>query len=357
MFGIQTGVAISFLVKKRGSKGARIFYARRPEMATAEEKLSFLSGARLHELESVDIKPDQRNQWFGVTSNDFDTLIPVATKASKQAKTPAQEKAIFKLFSLGVVTARDDWTYSFDKLTLTKLARYQVEKYNDAVVRCGGQLQDKVLIDSLGASIKWTRSLKRNLLARKKFEFDPEAIVLANYRPFVARWMYFKPELNEMQNLMPRVFPNAAANNIAAKPGTATNGDRSLGQPLMGRSLGPKPGEAWDSHRSLAPKPGRSLGQPPKPGTEAWDRSLGPKPGTATNGGLSLGPRPRKAWQSLGQPQSLGLQSLGQPLKRGARSLGTPGPGTEASAKPAKPGTATKARRAKPGNAGAWYSN
>ncbi|MGV8922495.1 MAG: Eco57I restriction-modification methylase domain-containing protein, partial [Thermomonas sp.] len=28
VFGIQTGVAISFLVKKRGSKGARIFYAR-----------------------------------------------------------------------------------------------------------------------------------------------------------------------------------------------------------------------------------------------------------------------------------------------------------------------------------------
>ena len=246
MFGIQTGVAISFLVKKRGSKGARIFYARRPEMATAEEKLSFLSGARLHELESVDIKPDQRNQWFGVTSNDFDTLIPVATKASKQAKTPAQEKAIFKLFSLGVVTARDDWTYSFDKLTLTKLARYQVEKYNDAVVRCGGQLQDKVLIDSLGASIKWTRSLKRNLLARKKFEFDPEAIVLANYRPFVARWMYFKPELNEMQNLMPRVFPNAAANNIAI----TVMGDSS-GKPYFTLAINRVPASTDDAEKLL----------------------------------------------------------------------------------------------------------
>src|SRR3546814_6777172 len=38
VFGIQTGVAISFLVKKRGSRGARIFYTRRPEMETAEEK-------------------------------------------------------------------------------------------------------------------------------------------------------------------------------------------------------------------------------------------------------------------------------------------------------------------------------
>jgi len=308
VFGIQTGVAINFLVKKRGSKGARIFYARRPEMATAEEKLSFLSGARLHELESVDIKPDQRNQWFGVTSNDFDTLIPVATKASKQAKTPAQEKAIFKLFSLGVVTARDDWTYSFDKLTLTKLARYQVEKYNDAVVRCGGQLQDKVLIDSLGASIKWTRSLKRNLLGRKKFEFDPEAIVLANYRPFVARWMYFKPELNEMQNLMPRVFPNAAANNIAIT--------------VMGRSLGPKPGTT-----EATPKPGTA--------TEAWHRSLGQP---LKRGARSLG-TPGPGTEASAKPGTKAWQSLGQPLKRGARSLGTPEPGL-------KPGIATKAQLA-----------
>jgi len=59
VFGIQTGVAISFLVKKRGSKGARIFYSRQPEMATAEEKLSFLSGARLRQMDMVEVVADK----------------------------------------------------------------------------------------------------------------------------------------------------------------------------------------------------------------------------------------------------------------------------------------------------------
>ena len=42
VFGIQTGVAISFMVKKAKDKGCRIFYVRRPEMETAEEKLASL---------------------------------------------------------------------------------------------------------------------------------------------------------------------------------------------------------------------------------------------------------------------------------------------------------------------------
>jgi predicted helicase len=40
VFGIQTGVAISFLVRRKSSDGqCRIFYARRPEMDTKEDKL------------------------------------------------------------------------------------------------------------------------------------------------------------------------------------------------------------------------------------------------------------------------------------------------------------------------------
>src|SRR5690606_32904296 len=43
VFGIQTGVAISFLVRKGRKGGGRIYYARRPEMDTADEKLAFLA--------------------------------------------------------------------------------------------------------------------------------------------------------------------------------------------------------------------------------------------------------------------------------------------------------------------------
>ena len=45
VFGIQTGVAISFMVKRvsgnKDKKLARVYYVRRPEMETADEKLGF----------------------------------------------------------------------------------------------------------------------------------------------------------------------------------------------------------------------------------------------------------------------------------------------------------------------------
>ena len=53
VFGIQTGVAISFLVRRAKQKGCRIFYARRPEMETAEEKLVRSSAAKLVWLPSI----------------------------------------------------------------------------------------------------------------------------------------------------------------------------------------------------------------------------------------------------------------------------------------------------------------
>src|SRR5690606_31640959 len=83
VFGIQTGVAISFLVKKRGSKGARIFYTRRPEMETAEEKLAWLSKSRLRTLRKEEIRPDAKGYWLNLSANDFDELLPMASKAAR----------------------------------------------------------------------------------------------------------------------------------------------------------------------------------------------------------------------------------------------------------------------------------
>jgi predicted helicase len=49
VFGIQTGVAIMFLVKKQNSdfNNCQIFYIRRPEFDTASDKLKFLSQTKI----------------------------------------------------------------------------------------------------------------------------------------------------------------------------------------------------------------------------------------------------------------------------------------------------------------------
>jgi predicted helicase len=119
VFGIQAGVAISFLVKRRGeAEKGRIFYLRRPEMETREDKLGFLSGALLSRVDVVEVKPNKKHVWIEQINNDFESLMPVAAPSTKVAQIASQERAIFKLYSRGVGTFRDEWVYdlSIDQL-------------------------------------------------------------------------------------------------------------------------------------------------------------------------------------------------------------------------------------------------
>ncbi|MGA8277742.1 MAG: type ISP restriction/modification enzyme, partial [Rhodanobacteraceae bacterium] len=202
VFGIQTGVAIGFLVKRAKTPGCRIFYSRRPELETAEEKLSWLGKAKLGALERSEILPDAKHNWLNLTDNDFDSLIPVASKTAKQAKKASQEKAIFRSYSFGEVTNRDDWVYGESPTEVCEKVSYLVDAYNIDRKRLAG-LKDASLAASLGSDIKWTRAVKRDLQNGVAYDFDAARIRSALYRPFVHRLLYFSRQLNEIPNLMP----------------------------------------------------------------------------------------------------------------------------------------------------------
>jgi len=206
VFGIQTGVAISFLVKREKKKVCRIFYARRPELETAEEKLTFLSGARIDAMSFEEVRPDERGNWINQTSNDFDKLMPIASKETKTAKKTRQEKAIFKLFSLGVVTARDEWVYGeHEDLVLSKMG-HLIDVYNRDLARLKKKLDDRDLKDHLDYSIKWTRAVKNDLRRGVRHKKSPDRIVRALYRPFRKLDLYFDQNMNEMQYQLRDIF-------------------------------------------------------------------------------------------------------------------------------------------------------
>jgi predicted helicase len=183
VFGIQTGVAISFMVKRarqgKHVEGCRIYYARRPELETAEEKLEFLSSATMPELVFDEIRPDAKHNWLKLTQNDFESLMPIASKEAKAAKKPAQEKAIFKLFSLGISTNRDEWVYDKALSTLTEKARHLVYSYDSQ--KPGSEFDSR---------LKWSRNLKRRFAQGRREPFEARRIVSAQYRPFVQRLLY-----------------------------------------------------------------------------------------------------------------------------------------------------------------------
>jgi len=211
VFGIQTGVAISFMVKRAQStkdkKPARVYYVRRPEMETAEEKLGFLANHAMSGLAFDEVQPDKAHNWVNLTSNDFETLIPLASKDTKVATTAAKERAIFKLVSLGVVTNRDEWVYDESREVLQEKVQLFVDTYERERLRwCSSQDKSKTG-EFVSREIKWTSELEAHLVRGTRLAMDPERVRSAIYRPFFRRWTYFAETITHRIYQQDAIFP------------------------------------------------------------------------------------------------------------------------------------------------------
>ena len=138
------------------------------------------------------IEPDVDGNWLDVQTNDFKSLIPLGNKDVKSGKN---DKALFQLFTLGVVTARDEWVYDSDSNNLAKKVRYLIAAYNSDVKKLKGIADPK----RLDYAIKWTRSTKQNLEKQIQFAYEAKRITRSQYRPFNKAYCYFSPHLNEMR--------------------------------------------------------------------------------------------------------------------------------------------------------------
>jgi len=199
VFGIQTGVAIGFFVKKAGQSGpCKIFYARRPEMATAKEKLEFLRTTTFQRVEFEHIHPDAQQNWINQADTDFETLLPLADKATKAAKTPKQEQAIFKLFASSIKTNRDEWMYDFDESLLKEKMRFFTNSYNSEVDKFSKQSDILSINEHLNYSIKWSRDLKNELLRHRKSTYSDEKVITSAWRPFIKKRFYSEFIFNDV---------------------------------------------------------------------------------------------------------------------------------------------------------------
>jgi len=212
---IRVGVAVWLCVKKRGMKGCRIFYEAVRDYAKGDEKREFLEATLLRERSFAEVRPDAKHNWLNVVESDFESLIPVATKEAKAAKKPVQEKAIFRLFSLGVVTNRDEWVYGDSPGDVEAKVRLMIKIYNADSKRLSAMRASEKLSDLLDASIKWTRAVKNDLRKGVHYDFKKASVVPSYYRPFVKRWLYFSRQLNEMVYQVPQLFGPDAGSNLA----------------------------------------------------------------------------------------------------------------------------------------------
>lgn len=200
---IKVGVAISFFIKKVGATGCRIRYEAVRDYAKAEEKSDFLRAKKIGERRFEELKPDKKGNWVSVVENDFETFLPIASKDTKATKVAGQERAIFRLYSLGISTNRDEWLYDFDPTGLEKKVKNLIAEY------------DKIApsAQEFPGVIKWSRNLKRRLHQKRREPFNRKRIVRASYRPYTNRWLYQSELFIDEAGSSVQMFPPGGNNN------------------------------------------------------------------------------------------------------------------------------------------------
>jgi predicted helicase len=198
VFGIQTGVAIAFMVRMNNtieahsrkelkqlrrewdaveepvikykskeyfsSQGCVISYSRRPEFETAAEKLQFLAQTKFVDINFINIQPDKNNNWLHLSEdNDWEEMLAI--------------NQLFSLTSNGVVTNRDEWVYDFDPNSLIQKIKYFTSIFNEKA-------------DTYDARIKWSETLKRRYSTGLRVEFDKYKIIAISFRVFIKKYFY-----------------------------------------------------------------------------------------------------------------------------------------------------------------------
>jgi predicted helicase len=199
---IKVGIAIGFFVKKRSSKPATIHYGAVRDYAKLEEKRDFLARQRLADMTFDIVKPDAKHNWLGTIGSDWQEYLPLAEKTTKATKWPSRERAIFKNYSLGVSTNRDEWLYDFNRDTLEGKIALLISRY-DAVPNS---------TKDFPGDLKWSETLKRRKLSGQRESLDRARIRRSAYRPFAMPWYYQSALFVDRPGWSEEAFP-AGVNN------------------------------------------------------------------------------------------------------------------------------------------------
>ncbi len=221
--GSRAPIAISLLVKNPNAKQhGQIYFHDIGDYLSRDEKLkkisNYVSIAGISQSNTwTTITPDEHGDWVNQRDCSFTNFIYLGNKKNQESK-------LFTNFSLGVATGRDAWCYNFGRAVLSNnmkrmIAFYNAEtvRFNDAHAAMTKKERSLFVDDFINADrkqISWERGLKEELAKGSHFRFEPDCVILSLYRPFSKQWMYFNRKFNAMVYQMPRIFPDAAADNL-----------------------------------------------------------------------------------------------------------------------------------------------
>ncbi len=172
VFGIQTGVALMFLVRKENRDNTKclIRYTSMDDFWRKEEKLGWLSSNPLKQITFETVQPDKNNNWINISDNDWDKMIATVG-----------DESIFAVSSPGTVSNRDEWVYDVSSENLKKKFLYENRTIIELLKKRNKSYPD---------TIKWSETLKRKFDNRIEPKFDKKLIVKSHFRPYTVLYYY-----------------------------------------------------------------------------------------------------------------------------------------------------------------------
>lgn len=213
----MTGIAITIFAKKPHSENmGQIFYYDIGDDLTTQQKLDRISQlADINGISSesgwTSLEPDKFGDWINQRDTRFTHYIPIGSKSKKECT------GIFSIYSMGLKTNRDEWTYNFSKQSLVARIGGMIDFYNSEVHRFKESSQEKksveIFVSRVKTKIKWTSDVLNDLSRGRYHTFVSEDVVQSLYRPYSKEWVYANKTWNWTRHLMPRIFPNLMSYN------------------------------------------------------------------------------------------------------------------------------------------------
>ncbi len=221
VFGLaaMVGISIAVLVRNRKHAEHKLFYSSVDWRSTREEKFEFLRqhveiDGKKNALNTVawqELQPDVNHTWLvPENADEYASYLPMGSKEIKKTKGEIAG-TLFKTYSLGLNTNRDNWAYNFDPIYLGKKITESIEIYNSEIDRWKRAKKPKnidnfVINDE--AKIKWSSRLKETFVREEYASFDESKIRTSIYRPFTKQYAFFDKIFNQRQGFLPRIFPD-----------------------------------------------------------------------------------------------------------------------------------------------------
>ena len=186
---IRVGVAIYFLVRRKGADGFKVYYNDVRSYSKAPDKVDYIKGKTFDNFDFREIAPSAKGEWLNQSDGSFGALMPLANRESKFAKTMADEQAVFGLFANGAKTNRDEWVYDYDVDNLRLKALFFADEYN-GFLDAGDESYNPV--------IKWSRDLRNEFQRGRRIVYSEANRIQSLYRPFVVKHYFADFTMNDV---------------------------------------------------------------------------------------------------------------------------------------------------------------